>query len=227
MDYCQELLKQSEVNPARFFDCIVTGDEFWTHHYDPLSQLEAMVWKRLGEQTLTRLHQERSAGNVMMSGIKMVFCSPSTCHVKPRSMVRVMHQSLNDCVLSLWRNGRGKVSRGVLLLHDNAPIDKCNIVQAVIRQAGFIELHHPAFSPDIAPINYHPFSSLKKFLRLKNFSSDDEAVTTVEDYLTVLNSEFFCKSIQSLYDRWQRVFVARKSIYSINAIIIFPQFNSI
>ena len=38
-----------------------------------------------------------------------------------------------------------------------------------------------------------------------NFSSDNEAVTTVEDYLTDLNSEFFCKDIQSLHDRWRRV----------------------
>ena len=49
VDCCQELLQQSEVNPAKFSDCIVTGDEAWTHHYDPLSQLEAKVWKRLGE----------------------------------------------------------------------------------------------------------------------------------------------------------------------------------
>ena len=74
---------------------------------------------------------------------------------------------------------RGKVSHGVLLLHDNAPIDKCNIVQAAIRQAGFIELNHP----DIAPSDYHLFPNLKKFLHLKNLRSDDEAVTTVEDYL--------------------------------------------
>ena len=43
VDCCQELLQQSEVNPIKFFDCIVTGDEFWVHHYDPLSQLEAKV----------------------------------------------------------------------------------------------------------------------------------------------------------------------------------------
>ena len=37
----------------------------------------------------------------------------------------------------------GKVSDGVLLHHDNAPIDKCNIIQAAIRQVGFVELNHP------------------------------------------------------------------------------------
>ena len=66
VDYCQELLQQGEVNLAKFFDCIVTGDEFWIHHYDPPSQLEAKVWKRLGEQTPTRLRQERSPGKIMM-----------------------------------------------------------------------------------------------------------------------------------------------------------------
>ena len=60
---------------------------------------------------------------------------------------------------------RGKVSCGVLLLHDNAPIRKCSIVQAAIRQVGFIELSHLAYSPDIAPNDYYLFSNLKKFLR--------------------------------------------------------------
>ena len=66
VDCCQELLQLSEVNPAKFFDCIVTGDESWIHHYDPLSQFEATVWKRLREQTPTRLCQERLAGKMMM-----------------------------------------------------------------------------------------------------------------------------------------------------------------
>ena len=101
--------------------------------------------------------------------------------------------------------GRGKVNHGVLLLHDNIPIHKCKIVQAAIRQTGFIELNHPAYSPDIAPSDCHLLSNLKKFFHNKNFSSDDEAVTTIEDYLTDLNSEFFCKGIQSLHDRWQPV----------------------
>ena len=101
--------------------------------------------------------------------------------------------------------GRSKVSHEVLLLHDDASIGKYKIVQAAIRQAGFIELNHPTYSLDIAPANYHPLSNLKKFVRLKDFSSHDEAVTTVENYLTDLNSEFFCKGIQSLHDRWQCV----------------------
>lgn len=42
---------------------------------------------------------------------------------------------------SILEKRRGKVSHGVLLLHDNAPVHKSNIVQAAISQAGFTELH--------------------------------------------------------------------------------------
>ena len=65
VDCCQELLQQSEVNPAKFY-CMVTGDESWIHHYDPLRQLEAKIWRRPGEQTPTRFRQERSTGKMMM-----------------------------------------------------------------------------------------------------------------------------------------------------------------
>ena len=100
---------------------------------------------------------------------------------------------------------RGKISHGVLLLHDNAPVHKSNIVQAAIRQVGFVELNHPAYSPDIAPTDYYLFSKLKKFLSGKNFGSSDEDIQAVEDYFDGVDSEFFCQGIESLCDRWQRV----------------------
>ena len=192
-DCCQELLQHSEVNPAKFFDCIITGDESWIHHYDPLSQLEAKVWKRLGKETRTRLHQERSAGKVMMiifwnkDGVLLTEYLPRGTTINGPWYASIVERLHSVIVEKL----RGKVSRGVLLLGNNAPIHKCKIVQAAIRQAGFIELNQPAYSPGIAPSDYHLFSSLKKFLRVKNFSSDDKAVTIVKDYLTDLNSEFF------------------------------------
>ena len=43
VDCCQELLQESEVNPDNYFHSIVTGNESWIQHYDPLSQLEAKI----------------------------------------------------------------------------------------------------------------------------------------------------------------------------------------
>ena len=114
----------------------------------------------------------------------------------------------------------GKVSHEVLLLHDNAPVHKCNIVQAAIREPGFIELNDPVYSPDIARSDYYLFSNLKKFLRGKDFSRDDETIDTIEDYLNNLDRKFFCKGIENLRARWQRLVAARRSVHPIDAIII-------
>ena len=208
VDCCQELLQQSKINPDNFFHSIVTGDESWIHHYDPLSQLEAKVWKRLREQTPTRLRQERSAGKIMM----MIFWDKDgvllTEYLLRGTTINGPYYALIIERLRsvIVKKERSKVSHGVVLLHDNAPFH--SHVHAAIRQADFIELNHCAYSLDIALTNYHLFSNLKKFLRLNNLRSDDEAITTVEDYLTDLNSESFYKGIQSLHNRWQSVVAA-------------------
>ena len=80
---------------------------------------------------------------------------------------------------------RGKVIHGVLLLYDNtphSPAQGCS--RLLFNRLGFIESNQSAYSLNIAPADYHPLSNLNKFLRSKNLSSDDEAVTAVEDYLT-------------------------------------------
>ena len=95
-------------------------------------------------------------------------------------------------IIERWRctileKRHGKVSEGVLLLHANAPVHKCNIVLAAIGKAGFVSLNDPAYSPDIASSDYYLFSNLKKFLRIKDFSRDYETIDTVEDYLSNLD----------------------------------------
>jgi hypothetical protein len=106
-------------------------------------------------------------------------------------------ERLHDAILE---KRRGKINNGVLLLHDN--------VQATICQTGLVELNHSAYSPDIAPSDYHMFLHMKKFLHGKNLSSNDEVIRTVEGYLSDLDSKFFSNGISALHDRWQRVFAS-------------------
>ena len=78
-------------------------------------------------------------------------------------------------------------SKVVLLLQDNALIHKCTIVQATIQKTSFVELYHPDYSPDIAPSVDYLFLDMKKYLRGKNFSGDDETINTVDEYLNNLD----------------------------------------
>ena len=155
-----------------------------------------MVWKKTGESTPTQPRGQRSASKVMMSifwDTKGVLLTGYLAH--GTTINGPYYASLIERLRSaILEKRRGKFSHGVLLLHGNAPVHKSNVAQAAIRQMSFTELNHPAYSPDIAPTDYHMFSHLKKFLRGKSFEFDDEAIATVEDYLTHLKSDFSLKA---------------------------------
>ena len=70
----------------------------------------------------------------------------------------------SSIMVALHEKSHGKLSAGVLLLHDNAPTHKSRTSRAAIRKCGFIELNHPPYSPDLSPSDYFLFTSLKKFL---------------------------------------------------------------
>ena len=56
---------------------------------------------------------------------------------------------------------RGKLSLSVWLLHDNAPVHKSLVAQQAVRDCGFLQLHHPAYSPDLAPNDCYLFRNMK------------------------------------------------------------------
>ena len=67
----------------------------------------------------------------------------------------------------------GKLSAGVLLLHDYAPAHKSCKSRAAIGKCGFVELSHPPYSPDLALSNF-------LFRNLKNFCVGDDFPTTMQ-----------------------------------------------
>ena len=141
------------------------------------------VNKKLDEETPTRLCRTRLAEKIMIVifwdkyGILLTeYLLLETTIISPyyASIIEKLCCTIVEKCLD-------KVSDGVLLLHDNTPVDKCNIVQTAIRKAGFVKLNHPVYCPDIALSDYYLFSNLKKFLRGTNFSHDDETVDTIGD----------------------------------------------
>ena len=65
-------------------------------------------------------------------------------------------------ILKEKRQRPGKVTKGVLLLHDNAPAHRALATQKKLAYLGLHCLDHPPYSPDLAPSDYHLFPGLKK-----------------------------------------------------------------
>jgi histone-lysine N-methyltransferase SETMAR len=96
---------------------------------------------------------------------------------------------------------RGKVTKGVLFLHDNAPAHPALASQKKLAYLGFECIDHPSYPPDLAPSDYHIFPKLKKQLKGDHFSSDAEVIAAEETRLDRQTSEFFLSGLQKLEQR--------------------------
>ena len=76
---------------------------------------------------------------------------------------------------------RGLLSKKVLLQHDNARQHLAKATIKTVNTLGFEVLQHPAYSPDLAPSDYHLFALLKDALRGRKFSSDEAVQKAVHE----------------------------------------------
>jgi len=94
-------------------------------------------------------------------------------------------------ILKEKRPRHGKVTKGVLFLHENAPAHQALATQKKLAYLGFHCLDRPPYSPNLAPSDYHLFPGLKKQLKGRHFSSDVEFIAAMETHLDGQPSEYF------------------------------------
>jgi histone-lysine N-methyltransferase SETMAR len=91
---------------------------------------------------------------------------------------------------------RGKCSKGVLLLHDNAPVHMSNVAMKAMHKCGFQMLNYPPYSPDLALCDYYLFPNMKKDLRGKKFESDEEVKAVISIQFEAKDKKYFFDGIQ-------------------------------
>jgi histone-lysine N-methyltransferase SETMAR len=80
------------------------------------------------------------------------------------------------------RKRRGKLTQGVLFLHDNAPAHTSHVAMAAATDCGFDILPHPPYSPDLATSNFYLFPKLKTKLRGRRFGSNEGVMDAVNEF---------------------------------------------
>jgi len=146
---------------------------------------------------------QKSAGKVLASifwdqdGILLIDYLPKgqTINVEYYSFLLVQLKDI------LKEKRRGKVTNGVLFLHNNAPAHWALATQKELAYPGFQCLDHPTYSLDLAPSDYHLFPGLKKQLKGRHFSSDAEVIAAAETWLDRQPSDFFLGDLQKL-EQW-------------------------
>jgi histone-lysine N-methyltransferase SETMAR len=77
----------------------------------------------------------------------------------------------------------GKLSWGVLMLHDNARPHAPHLTRDTLRRFDWGVLDHPPYSPDLSPCDYHVFGPLKKTLKGRRFNFDEAVRKAMEQWL--------------------------------------------
>lgn len=160
----KENLDLFEEGNEAFLSTIVTGDETWIHHWDPETKQESMQWKHKGSPPPKKFRTQPSAGKIMatifwdMEGVLLIDYLPHKETITGKYYAGV----LKNLKAAILEKRRGKFSRGVHLLHDNAPVHKSAIASAAVRELGFQELNHPPLQPRPGPQRFLPVSILEE-----------------------------------------------------------------
>jgi histone-lysine N-methyltransferase SETMAR len=114
-----------------------------------------------------------------------------------RDLDRVLPQKRPE---SFQRRQKG---RRVILLHDNAPAHASKAVKDTLKDLNWEVIPHPPYSPDLAPSDYHLFTSMANALCLKRFIDYEDVSEWVKNWFEEKGEKFYERGIRKLPERWQ------------------------
>jgi len=174
-------------------------DETWLYHYDPETKQQSLEWRHSDSPRPKKFRVQKYAGKVLPSifwnqdGILLMDYLPKGQTINGEYYLSLLVQ-LRDI---LKEKRCGKVTKGVLFLHDNALANRALATQKKLAYLGFQWFDHPPYFPDMAPSDYHLFSWTEETIERLHFSSDVEVIAAAETWLDGQLSELFwvaCKS---------------------------------
>jgi histone-lysine N-methyltransferase SETMAR len=165
MRICMEVLCRYQTDGEGFLEQTVTEDETWCHHFDQSTKRMSQEWRHPGSPRPKKARASATAGKVMLT-VFVDIHGPLLMEWMPVGAT-INTQRYCDNLQNLRRAIKerpGKLSRGVLMLHDNAHPHAAHATRDTLRRFGWGVLDHPPYSPDLSPCEYHVFGPLKKTL---------------------------------------------------------------
>ena len=92
----------------------------------------------------------------------------------------------------------------VIFLHDNALSHTAKRVKETIETFSWEILAHAAYSPDLAPSDYHLFASLDHALAEQRFPSYENVREWLDNWFDLKAEQFYWSGIHHLPERWEK-----------------------
>lgn len=185
---------------------VVTGDEKWIHFNNSTNKKQ---WLSPGQPTIPTPKPDIHGKKVMLS---VWWDMKGIIHyelLEPKQTVNAQLYSQQlirlDQKIREKRPGQGHGNKKIILLHDNARPHVALVTKETIVELGWEVLAHPAYSPDLAPSDYHLFRSLEHFLRDKTFNNREEVQNQLDIFFESKPVSFYRDGIRQLPNKWQKV----------------------
>ena len=196
-------------NKKSFLHRIVTGDESWVYYENPAPKRQWLDPGMPAQSTpKPNIHGKKALLCIWWDQKGILYyelLQPGETVTAERYAAQLNRLSEE---IDRKRPFTGKGKRNTILLHDNAKPHVAKATRQTIEELGWEVLAHPAYSPDLAPSDYHLFLGLKTFLREKHFKTLENLQNSIDEYFGSKNEDFFWKGIHDLPNRWEKVIAA-------------------
>ena len=120
----------------------------------------SMEWRVKGASSPVKPLMQKSIGTKVM--VLVFYDGQGVIHIdylNPGETVTTAHYitALSNLRQALRHRRRGKLTRGILFHHDNAPAHRSRECVSALSQHGFEILPHLPYSPDLSPCDFHLF----------------------------------------------------------------------
>ena len=149
----QVIEKYDKCDPRRLEE-IVTGDETWIYHFQPVSKAKNKVWVSSDGDRPVIVRCSKTS-NRMSYEIFFDSKGPVLQIPVPKGSSftgKFYRESVLTQLVDFYQKLRLRSGvRSIKLLHDNALAHKSTLVQKYLKESGLDVLEHPPYSPDLSP----------------------------------------------------------------------------
>lgn len=92
----------------------------------------------------------------------------------------------------------------LIFLDDNAPAHRTKQTRELVESYRWQPLPHPAYSPDLAPSDFHLFASMGHALSKQHFTSYENVGKWLDEWFASKKEDFFRRGIHRLPERWSK-----------------------
>lgn len=200
---CEMLLLRHE--RKGFLHRVVTGDEKWIYFQNPKRKKS---WVTPGQPSTSSARPDRFGKKTMLcvwwdqkGVVYYELLKPGETVNTDRyrqQMINLSHALIEK--RPEWAHRHAKV----ILQHDNAPAHSARLSKETISSLGWELLPHPPYSPDLAPSDYHLFSSMGHSLAEQHFNNFEDVRKWLDEWISNKDEAFFWNGIHKLPERWTK-----------------------